>query len=73
MSLPAQMVRSGRALGLIAGGAAGGPAGAAAAAAATGAASNAAGAVNSAAQELHARRPEQPHAQEPGTVAETTT
>ena len=34
MSLPAQMVRSGRALGLIAGGAAGGPAGAAAAAAA---------------------------------------
>ena len=49
MSLPGSMVRSGRALGLIAGGAAGGPAGAAAAAAATGAGSNAAGAVNSAA------------------------
>ena len=49
MSLPAQMVRSGRALGLIAGGAAGGPAGAAAAAAATGAATTAGGAVNSAA------------------------
>ncbi len=49
MSLPGSMVRSGRALGLIAGGAAGGPAGVAAAAAATGAASNAAGAVNSAA------------------------
>jgi len=51
MSLPGQMVRSGRALGLIAGGAAGGPAGAAAAAAATGAATSAAGgAVNTAAQ-----------------------
>ena len=49
MSLPAQMMRSGRALGLIAGGAAGGPAGAAAAAAATGAATTAGGAVNSAA------------------------
>ena len=47
MSLPGQMVRSGRALGLLAGGAAGGPAGAAAAAAATNTASNA---VNSAAQ-----------------------
>ena len=47
MSLPGSMVRSGRALGLIAGGAAGGPAGAAAAAAATNAAT---GAVNSAAQ-----------------------
>ena len=45
MALPGQMVRSGRALGLFAGGAAGGPAGAAA----TGAASTAAGAVNSAA------------------------
>ena len=43
MSLPGSMVRSGRALGLIAGGAAGGPAGVAAAA-------TAAGAVNSAAQ-----------------------
>jgi len=50
MSLPGSMVRSGRALGLIAGGAAGGPAGAAAAAAATGAASTAGGAMNSAAQ-----------------------
>ena len=50
MSLPGSMVRSGRALGLIAGGAAGGPAGAAAAGGAAGAASNAAGAVNSAAQ-----------------------
>ena len=51
MSLPGQMVRSGRALGLLAGGAAGGPAGASAAAAATGAANNTAGqAVNSAAQ-----------------------
>ena len=49
MSLPGSMVRSGRALGLIAGGAAGGPAGAAAAAAATGAATTAGGAVNSAA------------------------
>jgi len=49
MSLPGAMVRSGRALGLLAGGAAGGPAGAAAAAAATGAASTAGGAVNSAA------------------------
>ena len=47
MSLPGSMVRSGRALGLIAGGAAGGPAGAAAAAAATGAAGQA---VNTAAQ-----------------------
>ena len=47
MSLPGSMVRSGRALGLLAGGAAGGPAGVAAAAAAT---STAAGAVNSAAQ-----------------------
>ena len=51
MSLPGSMVRSGRALGLLAGGAAGGPAGAAAAAAATGAATSAAGqAVNTAAQ-----------------------
>ena len=51
MSLPGSMVRSGRALGLLAGGAAGGPAGAAAAAAATNAAtSTAANAVNSAAQ-----------------------
>ena len=54
MSLPGGMVRSGRALGLLAGGAAGGPAGVAAAIAATGAASaatsTAAGAVNSAAQ-----------------------
>ena len=47
MSLPGSMVRSGRALGLLAGGAAGGPAGAAAAAAATNTAGNA---VNSAAQ-----------------------
>ena len=47
MSLPGSMVRSGRALGLLAGGAAGGPAGAAA----TGAATSAAGqAVNTAAQ-----------------------
>ena len=46
MSLPGSMVRSGRALGLLAGGAAGGPAGAAAAAAT----SAATGAVNSAAQ-----------------------
>ena len=54
MSLPGSMVRSGRALGMLAGGAAGGPAGMAAASAATGAASaaasTAAGAVNSAAQ-----------------------
>ena len=51
MSLPGSMVRSGRALGMLAGGAAGGPAGAAAAAAATNAAtSTAANAVNSAAQ-----------------------
>ena len=51
MSLPGSMVRSGRALGLLAGGAAGGPAGAAVAAAATNAAtSTAANAVNSAAQ-----------------------
>ena len=51
MSLPGQMVRSGRALGLLAGGPAGGPAGAAAgAAAATGAGSAAANPVNSAAQ-----------------------
>ena len=54
MSLPGSMVRSGRALGMLAGGAAGGPAGVAAASAATGAASaaatTAAGAVNSAAQ-----------------------
>ncbi len=51
MSLPGSMVRSGRALGLLAGGAAGGPAGAAAASAATNAATGAAtGAVNSAAQ-----------------------
>ena len=51
MSLPGQMVRSARAVGLLAGGAAGGPAGAAAAAAATTTSANtAAGAVNSAAQ-----------------------
>ena len=51
MSLPGSMVRSGRALGLLAGGAAGGPAGAAAAAAATSTAASAAGqAVNTAAQ-----------------------
>ena len=54
MSLPGSMVRSGRALGMLAGGAAGGPAGMAAASAATGAATGAAttaaGAVNSAAQ-----------------------
>ena len=54
MSLPGSMVRSGRALGLLTGGAAGGPAGVAAATAATGAASaatsTAANAVNSAAQ-----------------------
>ena len=54
MSLPGSMVRSGRALGLLAGGAAGGPAGVAAATAATTAATaatnTAAGAVNSAAQ-----------------------
>ena len=49
MSLPGSMVRSGRALGLLAGGAAGGPAGAAAAAT-NAATSTAAGAVNSAAQ-----------------------
>ena len=50
MSLPGSMVRSGHALGLLAGGATGGPAGAAAAAAATNAATSAAtGAVNSAA------------------------
>ena len=48
MSLPGSMVRSGRALGLLAGGAAGGPAGAAAATNA--ATSTAANAVNSAAQ-----------------------
>ena len=50
MSLPGGMMRSGRALGMLAGGAAGGPAGMAAASAATGAATTAAGAVNSAAQ-----------------------
>ena len=54
MSLPGGMMRSGRALGMLAGGAAGGPAGMAAATAATGTASSAAttaaGAVNSAAQ-----------------------
>ena len=50
MSLPASMVRSGRALGMLAGGAAGGPVGAAAAAAPVAAASAAVGAVNSAAQ-----------------------
>ena len=51
MSLPGQMVRSARAVGLLAGGAAGGPAGVAAAAAATFTTANTAtGAVNSAAQ-----------------------
>ena len=51
MSLPGGMMRSARALGMVAGGAAGGPAGAAAAAAATTATANtAAGAVNTAAQ-----------------------
>ena len=51
MSMPGGMVRSARALGLLAGGAAGGPAGAAAAAAATTTTANtAAGAVNTAAQ-----------------------
>ena len=49
MSLPGQMVRSGRAIGLLAGGAAGGPAGAAAAGGAASAATTAGGAVNSAA------------------------
>ena len=51
MSLPGSMVRSARALGMLAGGAAGGPAGAAAAAAATTTTANtAANTVNSAAQ-----------------------
>ena len=50
MSLPGQMVRSARSIGLIAGGAAGGPAGIAVAAAATTATNTAANAVNSAAQ-----------------------
>ena len=50
MSLPGSMMRSGRALGLLAGGAAGGPAGVAAATAASSAATTATGAVNSAAQ-----------------------
>ena len=51
MSMPGGMVRSARALGLLAGGAAGGPAGAAAAAAATTTTANtAASAVNTAAQ-----------------------
>ena len=69
MSLPGSMIRSGRALGLIAGGAAGGPAGVAAATAASRAATTAAGAVNSAAQRLHLPGPERPHPQEPGTLA----
>ena len=50
MSLPGQMVRSARSIGLIAGGAPGGPAGMAAAAAASRATNTAANAVNSAAQ-----------------------
>ncbi len=51
MSLPGSMVRSGRALGMLAGGAAGGPVGVAAAATAANVATGAAtGAVNSAAQ-----------------------
>ena len=73
MSLPGSMVRSGRALGLLAGGAAGGPAGAAAAAAATNAAtSTAANAVNSAAQTLDGPAAQsRSHPQEPGAVTVT--
>ena len=79
MSLPGSMVRSGRALGLLAGGAAGGPVGAAAATAATGAASaaatTAAGAVNSAAQNSTAPAQSGPTPKKPGavTTARTTT
>ena len=77
MSLPGSMMRSGRALGLIAGGAAGGPAGMAAATAA-------AAATNTAASTRRQRgqlggsvcdqpSPERPDAQEPGAVTTTRT
>ena len=73
MSLPGGVVRSGRALGMLAGGAAGGPAGMAAASAATGAASaaatTAAGAVNSAAQNSTSPAQSGPTPRSQGAVA----